>query len=54
MELPKIQSEDQLIDILTKVVSNRVFLKFLDKLGMCDTYAPTWGGRGGNVEICGH
>ena len=42
MELPKIRSEDQLIDILTKAaVSSRVFSKFLDKLGMCDIYAPT-------------
>ena len=45
VELPKIWSEDQLADILTKVVvSSRVFSKFLDKLGMCDIYAPTWGG----------
>ncbi|RVW25573.1 Retrovirus-related Pol polyprotein from transposon RE1 [Vitis vinifera] len=41
MELPKIQSEDQLADILTKAVSSQVFSKFLDKLGMCDIYAPT-------------
>ncbi|RVX12822.1 Retrovirus-related Pol polyprotein from transposon RE1 [Vitis vinifera] len=41
VELPKIQSEDQLADILTKVVSSQVFSKFLDKLGMCDIYAPT-------------
>ena len=41
VELPKIQSEDQLFDILTKVVSSRVFSKFLGKLGMCDNYAPT-------------
>ena len=42
VELPKIRSEDQLADILTKaVVSSRVFSKFLDKLGMCDIYAPT-------------
>ncbi|XP_074370291.1 secreted RxLR effector protein 161-like [Apium graveolens] len=41
VELPKIRSEDQLADILTKYVSSRVFLKFLDKLGMCDIYAPT-------------
>ena len=42
VELPKIRSEDQLTDILTKAaVSNRVFSKFLDKLGMCDIYAPT-------------
>ena len=40
-ELPKIRSEDQLVDILTKVVSSRVFSKFLGKLGMCDIYAPT-------------
>ena len=41
MELPSIRSEDQLDDILTKVVSSRVFSKFLGKLGMCDIYAPT-------------
>ncbi|RVW54333.1 Retrovirus-related Pol polyprotein from transposon RE1 [Vitis vinifera] len=41
VELPKIRSEDQLADILTKVVSRQVFSKFLDKLGMCDIYAPT-------------
>ncbi|KAL6331885.1 hypothetical protein AAG906_020233 [Vitis piasezkii] len=41
VELPKIRSEDQLADILTKVVSSQVFSKFLDKLGMCDIYAPT-------------
>ena len=41
VELPKIQLEDQLVDILTKdVVSSQVFSKFLDKLGMCDIYAP--------------
>ncbi|RVW92462.1 Retrovirus-related Pol polyprotein from transposon RE1 [Vitis vinifera] len=41
VELPKIRSEDQLADILTKVaVSSRVFSKILDKLGMCDIYAP--------------
>ncbi|RVW92865.1 hypothetical protein CK203_040466 [Vitis vinifera] len=41
VELPKIRSEDQLADILIKAVSSRVFSKFLDKLGMCDIYAPT-------------
>lgn len=34
VELPNIQTEDQLANILTKVVLNRVFSKFLDKLGM--------------------
>ncbi|RVW98726.1 Retrovirus-related Pol polyprotein from transposon TNT 1-94 [Vitis vinifera] len=41
VELPKIRSGDQLADILTKDVSSQVFSKFLDKLGMCDIYAPT-------------
>ena len=41
VELPKIRSEDQLADILTKAVSSRVFSKLLGKLGMCDIYAPT-------------
>ena len=41
VELPKIRSEDQLADILTKVVSSQVFSKILEKLGMCDIYAPT-------------
>ncbi|RVW39467.1 Retrovirus-related Pol polyprotein from transposon RE1 [Vitis vinifera] len=41
VELPKIRSKDQLVDILTKAVSSQVFSKFLDKLGMCDIYAPT-------------
>ncbi|KAL6333016.1 hypothetical protein AAG906_020036 [Vitis piasezkii] len=41
MKLPKIRSKDQLADILTKVVSSQVFSKFLNKLGMCDIYAPT-------------
>ena len=31
--------EDQLADILTKAVSNQVFSKLLDKLGMCNIYA---------------
>ncbi|RVW60295.1 Retrovirus-related Pol polyprotein from transposon RE1 [Vitis vinifera] len=43
VELPKIRSEDQLADILTKAVSSQVFSKFLDKLGMCDIYAPIEG-----------
>ncbi|PNX83829.1 beta-galactosidase [Trifolium pratense] len=41
LELPKIRSEDQLADMLTKAVSSKVFLKYLHKLGMDDIYAPT-------------
>ncbi|KAL5569634.1 hypothetical protein UlMin_026209 [Ulmus minor] len=40
VELPKIRSENQPADILTKAVSNQVFIKFVDKLGMRDIYAP--------------
>ncbi|KAH9763832.1 retrovirus-related pol polyprotein from transposon RE1 [Citrus sinensis] len=40
LELPKIRSEDQLANILTKAISSRAFTKFLDKLGMQDIYAP--------------
>ena len=41
VELPKIRSEYQLADILTKAVSSRLFSKFWGKLGMCDIYVPT-------------
>ena len=41
LELPKIRSEDQLDDLLTKVVSRKNFSKFVSKLGMFDIYAPT-------------
>ena len=41
LELPKIRLEDQLVDILTKVISSRAFTKFLDKMGKQDIYAPT-------------
>ena len=44
VELPKIRSKYQLADILTKAISSQVISKFLDKLDMCDIYAPTWGG----------
>ena len=36
-----VKSEDQLADILTKVVSSRIFHDSLDKLGIKDIYAPT-------------
>ena len=41
VELFRIKSEDQLVDILTKAVSYRAYSSFLGKLGMCDIYAPT-------------
>ena len=41
VELPKIRSKNQLVNILTKAVSSQLFSKFSDKLGMCDIYAPT-------------
>jgi hypothetical protein len=44
IEVPPIGTDDQVADILTKAVSSNKFSRFLDKLGMCDIYAPTWGG----------
>jgi len=41
VELLKIRSDEQIVDILTKVVSNRVFSKFVNKLGINNIYAPT-------------
>lgn len=38
---PSVKSEDQLANLLTKVVANRVFDDSLDKLGMFDIHAPT-------------
>ncbi|KAM2117662.1 hypothetical protein ACFX1Q_010747 [Malus domestica] len=41
IEVPTIRTEDQLANILTKVVSSHKFSSFLHKLGMCNIYAPT-------------
>ncbi|KAM1912364.1 hypothetical protein ACFX14_000440 [Malus domestica] len=38
---PFVRYEDQLADALTKAVSNSVFSNSLDKLGMCNIFAPT-------------
>ena len=38
---PFVGYEDQLSDVLTKVVSNSVFSNSLDKLGMRDIFVPT-------------
>ena len=41
IQFPFIQSKSQLVDILTKAVSGKVFHGIIDKLGMIDIYAPT-------------
>ena len=41
IELPKIQSEDQLANNFTKAVSSRVFSMLLDKLGTWNINEPT-------------
>ena len=41
VQFPFVKSEDQLADVLTKVVSSKVFHSSLDKLGIEDIYAPT-------------
>lgn len=41
IQFPFVKSEDQLADILTKVVSSKIFHNSFDKLGIDDIYAPT-------------
>ncbi|KAM0982246.1 hypothetical protein ACFX2A_015490 [Malus domestica] len=41
IEVLPIGTDDQVVDILTKAVSSNKFSRFLDKLGMCNIYAPT-------------
>lgn len=41
IELSRVKSEDQLTDILIKVVSSQNFSKTIDKLDMRNIYAPT-------------
>jgi len=41
IKVPHIRSQDQLADILIKVVSSKVFHQVLDKLGMQNIYALT-------------
>ena len=38
---PFVKSEQQLDDMLTKAVASKALKNSLDKLGMCDIYAPT-------------
>lgn len=41
IEIPFVRSKDQLADILTHVVSSKIFHDPLVKLGIGDIYAPT-------------
>jgi len=41
IQFPFVKSESQLVDILTKAVSGRIFHGVIDKLCMRDIYAPT-------------
>ncbi|CAL8115439.1 unnamed protein product [Prunus armeniaca] len=41
VSIPFVESEGQLADVLTHAVCSRKFGNSLDKLGMCDIYAPT-------------
>jgi hypothetical protein len=40
IEVPRVRSQDQLVDVPTKAVSSQVFHTNLDKLGMNDIYTP--------------
>ena len=41
MSIPFVSTEEQLADVLTHVVSSKVFQDSIIKLGMYDAYAPT-------------
>ena len=41
ISFPFVTSQDQLVVVLTKAVSGKVFHSSLDKLGMTDIYSPT-------------
>ena len=41
INFPFVTSQDQLADVLTKAVFDKVFYSSLDKLGMTDIYSPT-------------
>ena len=41
IEVPHVRSQDQLVDVLAKAVSNQAFNGCLNKLGMSDIYLPT-------------
>ena len=43
IQFPFVKSEDQLADILIKAIFIKNFHDSLDKLGIKDIYAPTWG-----------
>ena len=44
LNLSHVSSEEQLADVFTKGLDNRIFHTLVCKLGMCDIFAPTWGG----------
>jgi len=41
VQFPFIKSEDQLADILTEVVSSKIFSNSHDNLGLSDIYVPS-------------
>ena len=41
IKVPHIKSVDQLVDIMTHVVTSGPLYASLSKLGMCNIYAPT-------------
>ena len=45
IKVPYIKSADQLDDMMTHAVISGLFYASLSRLGMCDIYAPTWGGE---------
>ena len=52
IKVPYIKNADQLVDMMTYVVTSGAFYVSLSKLGMCDNYVPTWGVESTYIHNC--
>ena len=50
LRLDHVTSNEQLVVVRTKELSNKTYHTLICKLGMCDIYAPTWGRVLTNIE----
>lgn len=52
IEIPRVKSKDQLVNVLTKAVWNRIFAKLVGKLGMFYIYAQLRGSVRIGMKYC--
>ena len=52
IKVPYIKSADQLMNMMTHVVTSGPFYASLSKLGMCNIHAPAWGGELAYIHNC--